>query len=168
MENCLEQILDDVIRIDIYRQSNVTFSVPFNAPAVNEITCTINSSITPVLSINLTETNTSDVVMEPAPKIQTTEKRETTGLIRTHAIEATIKDGFQTAQSAVDSLIYNDCVALLTTYNGTKYVVNPFPNTSTVTLSDNRQETHTMTVKYQAQSFSGLITAAVSSSSSSD
>lgn len=80
MENCQELILEDVIRIDIYKQNKVTFSVPFNAPAVVQTRCTVNTD--PELSINLSETDDSDVVMEPGPKLQTTEKREAAGLVR--------------------------------------------------------------------------------------
>lgn len=173
MENCQELILEDVIRIDIYKQSLITFSVPFNAPAVTETECTMASGVSPELSINLSETAYSDVVMEPASKLQTTEKRETAGLVRSHVIEATVTSGFKTAQDAVDNLIYNDIVAIVTTYGGTSYAINPFPNTSMLSLSDNRQQSHTMTVRYAAQSFSGLVkltswTWDESSSSSSD
>lgn len=168
MENCQELILDDVIRIDIYKQSVVTFSVPFNVPAVTEMTCTVASGASPELSINLSETDYSDVVMEPAPKLQVTEKREAAGLVRSHVIEAIVTSGFKTAQAAVDHLIYNDIVAVVTTYDGTRYAVNPFPNTSTIFMSDNRQQTHTMTVRYAAQSFSGLVKLTSWSSSSSD
>ena len=168
MENCQELILEDVIRIDIYKQNKVTFSVPFNAPAVVQATCT--ASTNPELSINLSETDDSDVVMEPGPKLQTTEKREAAGLVRSHVIEATVTSGFKTAQAAVDNLIYNDIVAVATTYDGTRYVIVPFPNTSTLSMSDNRQQSHTMTVRYAAQSFSGLakITSWTQSDSSSD
>ena len=171
MENCQELILEDVIRIDIYKQSLVTFSVPFNAPAVTETECTMASGVSPELSINLSETAYSDVVMEPGPKLQTTEKREAAGLVRSHVIEAIVTSGFKTAQAAVDNLIYNDIVAVVTTYDGTRYAVIPFPNTSTLAMSDNRQQSHTMTVRYAAQSFSGLVNLTswtLDSSSSSD
>ncbi len=170
MENCQELIFEDVIRIDIYKQDKVTFSVPFNAPAVVQTGCVVSAN--PELSINLSETDYSDVVMEPAPKLQTTEKREAAGLIRSHVIEAIVKGGFKTAQEAVDNLIYNDIVAVATTYDGTRYAIIPFANTSTLSISDNRQDSHTMTVRYAAQSFCGLVltswTQDSSSSSSSD
>lgn len=173
MENCQELILEDVIRIDIYKQNKVTFSVPFNAPAVVQTGYVVSAN--PELSINLMETDYSDVVMEPAPKLQTTEKREAAGLIRSHVIEAIVTGGFKTAQEAVDHLIYNDIVAVATTYDGTRYAIIPFPNTSTLSMSDNRQQSHTMTVRYAAQSFSGLVKltswtqdSSSSSSSSSD
>ena len=168
MENCQELILEDVIRIDIYKQNKVTFSVPFNAPAVVQTRCTVSTD--PELSINLSETDDSDVVMEPGPKLQTTEKREAAGLVRSHVIEAIVTSGFKTAQAAVDNLIYNDIVAVATTYDGTRYAIIPFPNTSTLSMSDNRQQSHTMTVRYAAQSFSGLakITSWTQSDPSSD
>lgn len=173
MENCQELILEDVIRIDIYKQNATTFSVPFNAPAVVQTECAVSTN--PELSINLSEADDSDVVMEPGPKLQTTEKREAAGLIRSHVIEAIVIGGFKTAQEAVDHLIYNDIVAVATTYDGTRYAIIPFPNTSTLSISDNRQQSHTMTVRYAAQSFCGLVKltswtqdSSSSSSSSSD
>ena len=89
MDNCQELIFEDVIRRDIYKQDKVTFSVPFNVPAVVQTGCVVSAN--PELSINLSETDYSDVVMEPAPKLQTTEKREAAGLIRSHVIEAIVK-----------------------------------------------------------------------------
>lgn len=157
MENCQELILDDIIKIDIYNKDNVAFSAPFNAPAVREMMCAIPLGVTPVLSINLSETNTSDVVMEPGPKLQVAEKREAAGLVRSIAIEATVTGGFKTAQAAVDALIYNDIAAIATTSEGTRYAINPFPNTTTLSMADNRQQEHTMTVRYAAQSYSGLV-----------
>ena len=93
MENCQELILEDVIKIDIYKQNKVTFSVPYNAPAVIEAECTVIAD--PVLS--------------------------------------------------------------MTTYDGTRFAVIPFYNTSTLSMTDGRQEMRTMTVRYAAQSYSGLV-----------
>ncbi len=155
MENCQELILEDVIRIDIYKQNKVTFSVPFNAPAVIEAEGVASGN--PVLSIHTSETDAADVMMESAPKLQVTEKREAAGLVRSHVIEAVVATHFKTAQASVDNLIYRDIVAIMTCYDGTRLAVIPFPNTSTLSMTDNRQESHTMTVRYAAQSFSGLV-----------
>ena len=84
MEKCQELILDDVIRIDIYRSEDIRFSVPFNATAVTHATCTIAPGTSPTLVMRLQDDSTSDVVMEPAPKIQVTEKRENSGLVHAH------------------------------------------------------------------------------------
>ena len=158
MENCQELILDEVIRIDFFKMENVIFSVPFNAPAVTEVAYNHTPfDVSPAASIGLTETGTSDVVMEPMPKLQVTEKREAAGLVRSIVIETTIVSGFKTAQAAVDSLIYNDIVPIIKTVGGERYAVHPFPNTTTLSMADNRQEEHNMTVRYAAQSFSGLV-----------
>ena len=155
MENCQELILEDVIKIDIYKQNKVTFSVPYNAPAVIEAECTVIAD--PVLSMTTTESIPSDVVMEPSPKLQVTEKREAAGLVRSHTIEAVVAAHFKTTQASVDNLIYRDIVAIMTTYDGTRFAVIPFYNTSTLSMADGRQEMRTMTVRYAAQSYSGLV-----------
>lgn len=157
MENCQELILDDIIRIDIYDKDNVAFSVPFNVPAVTEMQYAIPLGVAPVLSMNLSETDTSDVVMEPGPKLQVTEKREAAGLVRSIVIEATVIGGFKTVQAAVDALIYNDIAVIATTSEGTHYAINPFPNTTTLSMADNRQDEHAMAVRYAAQSYSGMV-----------
>lgn len=149
--------MDEVIRMDFYRKNDVAFSVPPNAPAVTEMSCSFVAGAAPVLSINLSETDTSDVVMEPGPKLQVAEKRELAGLVRSIALEATVTGGFETAQEAVDSLIYNDIAAVATTAAGARYAVNFFPNTTALSMADNRELSHAMTVRYTAQSFSGLV-----------
>lgn len=166
MEKCQELILDDVIRIDIYRSEDIRFSVPFNATAVTHATCTIAPGTSPTLVMRLQDDSTSDVVMEPAPKIQVTEKRENSGLVRTHTLEAVILEGFGTVQSAIDAVAEDDTVAIMTTYEGVHYAIIPFPNTGTVSLTDSRQQAHTQTVKYTAQSFSGLVEVDISQDNS--
>lgn len=166
MEKCQELILDDVIRIDIYRSEDIRFSVPFNATAVTYATCTIAPGTSPALVIRLQDDSTSDVVMEPAPKVQVTEKRENSGLVRTHTLEAVISEGFSTVQSAIDAVAEDDTVAIMTTYEGVHYAIIPFPNTGMVSLTDSRQQAHTQTVKYTAQSFSGLVAVDISQDNS--
>ena len=166
MEKCQELILDDVIRIDIYRSEDINFPVPFNTPAVTHAAYTIASGATPVLVVRLQDGSTSDVVMEPAPKIQVTEKRENSGLVRTHTLEAVISEGFSTVQSAIDAVAEDDTVAIMTTYEGVHYAIIPFPNTGRVSLTDSRQQAHTQTVKYTAQSFSGLVEVDISQDNS--
>lgn len=165
MEKCQELILDDIVAIDFYRSSNVTFSVPFNAPAITQVSCVFSSTAT--LKLRLEDSSASGVVMQPAPKAKVEEKREVAGLIRTHTIEAVVTEGFATVQTAIDSLANDDIVAVLTNYEGARYVVHPFPNTGVLTLTDERQQSHTQTVRYSAQSFSGLVKIISSSSSSS-
>lgn len=119
-----------------------------------------------MLVMRLQDDSVSDVVMEPAPKVQVTEKRENSGLVRTHTLEAVISEGFSTVQSAIDAVAEDGTVAIMTTYEGVHYAIIPFPNTGMVSLTDSRQQTHTQTVKYTAQSFSGLVEVDISQDNS--
>lgn len=157
MKNCLEKILEDVIRIDVYHQSEITLSIPFNAVPVIEESISIASGVSPVLSVALSQSDDINAVMESSPKLQITDKRDGAAMPRNVTIDATIIDGFDTVQSAVDSVIDDDITVLLTAYDNTQYIICAFPNTSSLSLTDNRQQAHTATLKFTAQSLSGLI-----------
>ena len=122
----------------------------------HEVEISVAQGISPDLTINLTETTDGDVEMEPYPKIVTEESREAAGVVRNHTMEITVCGGFATVQAAADNLAYNDIVAVLTTYDGTRFAVLPFANSSVLAFSDSRQQTHTQMLKYLAQSYSGL------------
>ena len=161
MENCLELMMEDVVKIDFYQKESIIFAIPNYAPAVQEVEFLYATGATPKLSISLMEDDASDAKMEPAPQINVTEKREAAGVIRSILIEPIITGGFDTARRVVDSVQFVDLVPMIYTVDGQRFTFIPFPNSSMLALTDSRLQSHSMTLRYTAQSYSSLIKAEI-------
>lgn len=166
MENCFEKILEDIVQIDFYDGATCSYSFPFNAGATDAMNViqTIagvqyDIAVTtgePVLTLSVgADGNAADDIDPPTHKI--TEKREPSGLIRTHTLTAPVQAGFSDIQRADSVLNGKEVLAVLTAYNGTKYCVHYLPNTPLFSYEDSLGQGHTGTVKYTAQSMSDLV-----------
>ena len=165
METCIETILDDIIRIDLYDANNssapISCSIPFNVSAVTNMTVMQGqvdlgqSAGTPILSI--VRSDDSMETQMSTPKHKVTEKRDIIGLVRTHTLTIPIETGFDTVQQADDALNSNDVMCILTAYDGSKYCIHFLPESCDISYEDERDDGHVGTLKYIAQSLSWLV-----------
>lgn len=170
MENCQEKILDDIVRVDFYDAdaTTITRSVPFGVPGVIEMNVTqtggslqsaadlASAAGEPALSINLAGGSDVQAVMQtPTHKAQP--KRDATGDVYQHTLEMPVETGFEAVKQAAYTLSGKEILTVLTAYDGTKLCIHYAPGSTVLTYSDQHGSSHTGTVKYEAQSLSGLV-----------
>ena len=165
MNTCIETLLDDIVRIDFYDASSTTAvisrSVPFAVAGVTEMMVTqgaVNLATavgTPTLSLAY---DGEDVgALMDTPKMQTTEKRDVAGLIRSHTLTIPVVLGFDAAQQADDALNGVDILAVLTDYEGNRLCIHYLPESTQFNYEDARGGDHTAQIKFTAQSLSALV-----------
>ena len=174
MNTCKETILDDIVRIDFYDASSttavITRSVPFPVAGVTEMIVnqgSVNLALAagnPTLSLAY---DGEDVgALMNTPKLQTTEKRDVVGLIRTHTLTIPVVLGFDEVQQADDMLNGADILAVLTDADGNRLCIHYLPESTQFVYEDTRGGEHTAQIKFTAQSLSGLVKLTDGSSSS--
>lgn len=154
MNDCKEILLEDIVEVSFYLASNVSCSVPFGVPGVDDMSATISGN--PVLTISVTGGDDVDAVME-TPSLKVSEKREATGLVRSHDLQINVEQGFDAVKQAADGLSGADIAAVLKDYDGNRYMIHALPNTSLYSYEDGRGSLHTGKVRFTAQSLSHLV-----------
>ena len=154
MNDCKEILLEDIVEVSFYLASNVSCSVPFGVPGVDDMSVSISGN--PVLTISVTGGDDVDAVME-TPSLKVSEKREATGLVRSHDLQINVEQGFDAVKQAADGLSGADIAAVLKDYDGNRYMLHALPNTSLYSYEDGRGSLHTGKVRFTAQSLSHLV-----------
>lgn len=154
MNDCKEILLEDIVEVSFYLASNVSCSVPFGVPGVDDMSATISGN--PVLTISVTGGDDIDAVME-TPSLKVSEKREAVGLVRSHDLQINVEQGFDAVKQAADGLSGADIAAVLKDYDGNRYMIHALPNTSLYSYEDGRGSLHTGKVRFTAQSLSHLV-----------
>lgn len=154
MNDCKEILLEDIVEVSFYLASNVSCSVPFGVPGVDDMSASISGN--PVLTISVTGGDDVDAVME-TPSLKVSEKREATGLVRSHDLQINVEQGFDAVKQAADGLSGADIAAVLKDYDGNRYMIHALPNTSLCSYEDGRGSSHTGKVRFTAQSLSHLV-----------
>ena len=174
MNECIEKILDYIVRVDFYDGSTCTRSVPFGVPNVESMTVTQavdGSSVNlaanygnPTLSISIAGGSGIDALME-APTHKVAEERKPSGIVRNHALSIPVELGYDEVQNVDNALNDKEILCVLTAYDGTKLCVHYLPKSTNISYEDSRGSNHTGTVKFTAQSRSWLVKLASSESS---
>jgi len=154
MNDCKENLLEDIVEVSFYLASHVNCNVPFGVPGVNEMAATISGN--PVLTLSVTASNDTDAVME-TPSLKVSEKREAAGLVRSHDLQINVEQGFDAAKQAADALSGEDIAAVLKDYEGNRYIIHALPNSTLYSYEDGRGSSHTGRIKFTAQSLSHLV-----------
>ena len=162
-QNCLEQVLNDVVRVDLVPASACDLAVPFNVGGLTETTGvkqvegeTVSRIGDALLSLAYNVQDGDDGEIESAPTLKQTDKQQAAGIIVTHDLQVPITSGFQATREAVSLLLGVDFHIVLTTSEGTCYLCYGLPNTSSVLLEEQGIDQST-TVKATLQSMSHVI-----------
>jgi len=162
-QNCLEQVLNDVVRVDLVPASACDLAVPFNVGGLTETTGvkqvegeTVSRIGDALLSLAYNVQDGDDGEIESAPTLKQTDKQQAAGIIVTHDLQVPITSGFQATREAVSLLLGIDFHIVLTTSEGTCYLCYGLPNTSSVLLEEQGIDQST-TVKATLQSMSHVI-----------
>lgn len=152
--DCLELILDEVVKAEYIPASTCTLPLPYNVPDIASITgCTFG---TPILTLAMDGSGDGD--MDAAPTLQTKESDDMAGRTRQHTLTCTVNTGIDEVRHKSMSLDNIDIVVLLTYRDGGQKMIMPLPNTCNFTAQDNYGDlSHTMTVTTVVQSLSQLI-----------
>jgi hypothetical protein len=159
----LEQVLNDVVRVDLVPASACDLAVPFNVGGLTETTGvkqvegeTVSRIGDALLSLAYNVQDGDDGEIESAPTLKQTDKQQAAGIIVTHDLQVPITSGFQATSEAVSLLLGIDFHIVLTTSEGTCYLCYSLPNTSSVLLEEQGVDQST-TVKVTLQSMSNVI-----------
>ena len=145
-QNCTEQILNDVVRVDLVLASECNLPVPFSVEQTKMQIPNLSSwrpqtAITAIgaakLSVAYSIQDGDDGIMESAPKLTQTPKTAQSGLIVTHDLQVPIVGGFEATEMAASLLHRSDFHVILTTQDGDLYIIYSMPNSCEVLLPEN-------------------------------
>lgn len=165
-QNCKDQILNDVIRVDLVPADTCHFAVPFSVH-LTELAVAGLSQWTPqsqnhaiigqaLLSVAYNVEDGDDGLMESAPKLSQDPKTTQSGPVINHSLQVPLVGGFAATQNAANLLHRRDFHVILTTDSGERYMIYSVPNSCEVLMpeSEVRQDA---TLKISAQSYSKVI-----------
>lgn len=165
-EECMELLMQDVIRIDIMPVGTIKVSVPYNVPNLSEAQVTMANGtaltdaklfIDSLLSLNMGSDAQADAEMQEGLTHKADERRDIAGIIHTHTLQVPIESGFQTIRNKENALQQTDFHIVLTTAGGTRYLAYELPNTCQFAIDEQMGQTAKMNIKAAVQSMSGFI-----------
>lgn len=151
--HCKELILDDVVRIDIYPDTELTTAVPRTLPYVVSIADMAVG--TPLLTLALSDPDALEY--DTAPTVKLTEKTDSNGRTFAHDLSVSLKGDIYNVREAERALGSADCAVVYTLDDGRRLCSLPLPNTASLTLEQNLGSSATSTLKVQLTSMSALV-----------
>lgn len=162
IQNCNEQVLDDVVRVDVVLASLCDLDVPFKVKKT-EMTGTktvsgqtVDRIGTPGLSIAYNVQDGDDGEMESAPTLKQSEKQQALGIVVNHDLQVPVTAGFEATRIAIEGLQTRHFHVVLTTQDDTRYLLYSLPGSSLLLL-DEQEVNQKATVKITLQSMSHVI-----------
>ena len=166
IQNCNEQLLDDVVRIDLVLAASCHFAVPFQV-SLTEMAVANLSEWTPqstdhavigqaLLSVAYNVQDGDDGEMDSAPSLRQNDKQAADGITVSHDLQIPVTAGFEETKTAVQGLQTRHFHVILTTQDGTRYLLYSLPCTSLLLL-DEQDVNQKATVKVTLQSKSHVI-----------
>lgn len=162
IQNCNEQVLDDVVRVDLVLASVCNLVVPFQVAMVemngsyNDGGVTKDRIGAAGLSLAYSVQDGDDGEIDSAPVLKQTEKQQAAGIIVTHTLNIPVTAGFEATRIAVKGLQTRHFHVVLTTMDGTRYLLYSLPGSSLLLL-DEDDVNQKSTVKVTLQSMSHVI-----------
>lgn len=162
IQNCNEQLLDDVVRVDLVLASECKIDIPFQIAKTDMPgTRVVNGSPVdiigaPGLSLAYNVQDGDDGEIDSAPVLKQTDKQVAAGIVVTHDLQVPVTAGFEATRIAVEGLQTRHFHVVLTTQDGVRYLLYSLPNTSLLLL-DEQDVNRTATVKVTLQSMSHVI-----------
>ena len=162
IQNCNEQVLDDVVRVDVVLASLCDLEVPFKVKMTEMAgTKTVDGQAVdrigaPGLSLAYNVQDGDDGEMDGTPTLKQTEKQQAMGIVVNHDLQVPVTAGFEATRKAVEGLQTRHFHVVLTTDDGTRYLLYSLPNTSLLLL-DEQDVNQKATVKLTLQSMSHVV-----------
>lgn len=162
IQNCSEQLLDDVVRVDVVLASLCDLEVPFQVRCTEMASTktvdgqTVSRIGAPGLSLAYNVQDGDDGEIESAPSLKQTDKQVAAGIVVSHDLQVPVTAGFEATRVAVKGLQTRHFHVVLTTQDGTRYLLYSLPSTSLLLL-DEQDVNQRTTVKLTLQSMSHVI-----------
>ena len=162
IQNCNEQLLDDVVRVDLVLASECKLVVPFQVAMIEMDGTYTEGGVTKDrigaagLSLAYNVQDGDDGEIDSAPVLKQTDKQVAAGIVVTHDLQVPVTAGFEATRIAVEGLQTRHFHVVLTTQDGVRYLLYSLPNTSLLLL-DEQDVNRTATVKVTLQSMSHVI-----------
>lgn len=154
-DDCLELVLDDLVKVEFYPLSACTIPVPLTLHDVASISG-IAATGSPLLT--LTMSDDGDGVMDAVPTLQIKDSDTIAGRTRQHTLQCIVNQGHKAVRQKAVSCANTDIVALLTFADDSQRTIIPLPNTSNFTVTEaTGSSAHTSTVAFVVQSASPLV-----------
>lgn len=153
-QNCNEQFLNDIIKVELVLASACTFSIPFSIPEISTIGGTVGSASLKVAAS--AQQGVDDGEYEQQPVLKQQDKREAAGTLVQHSVQVAVTAGHADVRSKVAALQYKDFNVVLTTQDGLRYLIYSLPATSQVMI-DEQGVDDTLTLKITSQSLNHII-----------
>jgi len=160
IDACREKILDDVVRVDMVLASECEFDVPCQVCVTTMAGTksvggeTADRVGAASLSVAYNVQDGDDGLMEDAPKLTRTPKTTAAGLVNALTLEVPIAGGFETTRKAAELLHRQDFHVVLTTADGTRYLLYSLPGSCECMLKGtdiNQQDTLTASMQSMSQ-----------------
>lgn len=162
IQNCNDQTLDDVVRVDVVLASLCDLPIPFKVKLTEMAgTKRVSGQVvdrigTPGLSLAYSVQDGDDGEMASAPSLKQTEKQQVLGVVVSHDLQVPVTAGFEATKIAVEGLQTRHFHVVLTTDDGTRYLLYSLPGSSLL-LFDEQDVNQKATVKLTLQSMSHVI-----------
>ena len=164
MQDCEELILQDVIRVDIYKSENVRMALPRTIANLAQANVEIVGK--PVLSLAYSEDNSDGAdhqsVMDSAPTFKLTESVTANGRVRTMDLQIPVINHFDEVDAASSELSLQDITVGLRYVNQNYRIFPSLPNTSTFAVEENSSTNRGYTIKVGGKAMSALVKVIVS------
>jgi hypothetical protein len=162
-QNCNEQFLDDIVKVQLVLAAECDMAIPFQVSGITVMQGTkdvsgqaVDRIGTPVVSVAFDPTLSEQAEILSAPTLKQTEKRVPAGITVQHQLEVPILVGFQDLRAAVAQCQTKDMITVLTSAEGVRYVLYAVPGSSSVLL-DEQGINQQGTLKVQLTSMSHVI-----------
>jgi len=166
IQNCNEQFLDDVIRIDIVPASRCDIAVPFQEPVTetagtktvgNDVVDRIGQpALTVAYTIDADEEAEGQAENDELASLSQDDKYEAAGVVVTHTLKVPVIAGFESVRTSVNALHGTDFHIVLHTADGSRYLCYALPGSCNIRLQESGTLT-SMTVNATLQSMSHVI-----------
>lgn len=151
--SCKEIILDDVVRIDIYPDSELKTAVPRTLPFVLSIAdMSVGMSL-----LTLALSSPDGLEYDTAPTVKLTEKTDSNGRTFAHELSVSLTGDIYNVRETQRTLGSADCAVVYTLADGRRLCSLPLPNTSQLTVEENLGSAQACTLKVQLTSMSPLV-----------
>ena len=163
VQNCYEQFLDDIVKVQLVLASTCDMAIPFQVSGIDVMAGTKSiggetaDRIGPaVVSIAYDTTDDEQGELLQAPVLKQQGKRVAAGITVEHSLEVPVVTDSRELRTAVESCQLQDVHVVLHTAAGDRYLLYAVPGSSSVLL-DEQDVAQQFTLKVQLTSMSHVI-----------
>ena len=163
IQNCYEQLLDDIVKVQLVLAANCDMAIPFQVSGIDvmdgfktEGGQQVDRIGSAAVSIAYTTTEAEQGELLQAPVLKQQDKRVPAGITVEHSLEVPVVTDNRELRTAVESCQLQDVHVVLHTAAGDRYLLYAVPGSSSVLL-DEQDVAQQFKLKVQLTSMSHVI-----------